>query len=177
MKITINNLKINLITINNMNYSFLQLFILFIFLTSYNLSAQQGISISSGTAVGLEGSSDFSIGQCAYISNESASGSEYQGLQQPYEINVSKVNNNVNIEIECSVYPNPFPDIINLKIPIEEIDNTYYYLFDHTGRVLNKEKIIQPVTQINLSNFNGSVYSLVVKKEFKLLKTFNIIKN
>ena len=74
----------DLLLLKTKKYFFLSLFGLFLATTW----AQELSVSSSGEGVGSGGGVSYSVGQTFYIVNTGSTGSESQGMQQPYEISV-----------------------------------------------------------------------------------------
>ena len=74
--------------------------------------AQEAVSAAGGNTFGSGGTASYTVGQVAYTTNSSASGTITQGVQQPYEILVATgVAEAKGISLECIVYPNPTNDL------------------------------------------------------------------
>jgi len=154
-------------------------FLLFIGLTA--LKAQETIPASGGNATGSGGTVSFSVGQVVYTTNTGTNGSVAQGVQQPYEISIVTGLETVNgITLECSVYPNPAIDLLNLKIDAPtslSLQSMSYQLFDINGKPLEYRKITDVVTSIKMSGLPMAAYYLKLSENNTVVKTFKIIKN
>lgn len=154
-------------------------FLLFIGLTA--LKAQEAIPASGGNASGSGGTVSFTVGQVVYTTNTGTNGSVAQGVQQPYEISVvtSLVTAN-GITLQCSAYPNPLTDLLNLKIDALtslSLQSMSYQLFDMNGKPLEYRKITDVVTSIKMSGLPMAAYYLKISENNTVVKTFKIIKN
>jgi hypothetical protein len=58
--------------------------------SGYGLAMQNTISSAGGNAKGSGGSASFTVGQIFYTKLSGTNGSVVQGIQQPYEISISK---------------------------------------------------------------------------------------
>lgn len=143
----------------------------------FGLQAQDATTAAGGDASGSGGSASYSVGQPVYTSNTSASGNVNQGVQQPYEIIITSVNNNADINLMLSVYPNPSIDYINLVVGSKDLTNITFQLYDVQGKVLVNQKVTSSQTSIRMADFATGVYFLNVVDKNSEVKTFKIIKN
>ena len=157
------------------------------------LKAQEAIPVTGGNASGTGGSVSYSVGQTVYTANLAPSGSEYQGVQQPFEISVlSGLENGQQFSLKCSVYPNPTTDFLILSVD-GGIQTTYLAsLFDINGKMLSNTILSGTETRIDLRGLAPSAYFLKISgtrqistsKQMndpasvsQLIETFKIIKN
>jgi hypothetical protein len=138
--------------------------------------AQQATTSSGGNAIGVGGSTSYSIGQVAYITQTGSTGYITQGIQQAYEIFTLGVNNFPEIKLSMSVYPNPTISNITLKVEDLGLNDLRIELFDTNGRQIQSKKVQSTNTFIDLENLPSSTYILKVESENKTIKTFKIIK-
>ncbi|PKP02730.1 MAG: hypothetical protein CVU11_10780 [Bacteroidetes bacterium HGW-Bacteroidetes-6] len=145
-------------------------------LFSTTMAAQETIPAAGGDASGSSGTANYSVGQVFYNTNtDPATGSEAQGVQQPYEI--SEITGLWESITECSkisVYPNPVTDFITLEI--ENFEKTDYGLYDMNGKLILSQKCESNETFIVMENLPSATYILVVS-DSNQTKTFQIIKN
>jgi hypothetical protein len=143
------------------------------------LQAQNAVPTTGGNASGSGGSVSYSVGQVVYITNTSVStGSVSQGIQQPYEISVvTGLEEAKGITLQCSAYPNPTTDFLNLKVENYDNTNLSYQLFDMNGKLLETKKIVSNQTSIVMSNLVPATYFVKVTESNKEIKMFKIIKN
>ncbi len=143
-----------------------------------DLQAQQVLTTSGGNATGGSGSVSYTIGQIVYTTNANSNGSVAQGVQQPYEISViTGIESAKDINLICSVYPNPTTDFLTLKV--ENYDKEYlsYWLYDFNGNLLLNKKVEANVCSVSMQNLLSGTYILKVTDNNKVIKTFKIIKN
>lgn len=145
------------------------------------LKAQEAIPVSGGNASGYGGSVSYSVGQVIYTANTGTSGSEAQGVQQPFEISV--VTGNVDtkgINLACTVFPNPATDHVLLKVENGLSDDLSYLLYDASGKILEKKEVRGNETTIQMGMLVPASYFLkIVKTEHAssaVVKTFKIVK-
>ena len=154
------------------------LFILFLFcLYMGSLQGQETIPAIGGNATGTGGSVSYSVGQVVYTTNTGTNGSVSQGVQQPYEISVvTAVENTQDINLVCTVYPNPTSGFLKLVIKSFDYENLRFSLYNMNGVLLQDEKVEARETEISLDNQSYSVYFLKVIKDDLEIKVFKIIK-
>ncbi|MEI6090137.1 MAG: T9SS type A sorting domain-containing protein [bacterium] len=143
------------------------------------LYAQESIPASGGNASGTGGSISYTVGQVVYKTNSGTTGSEAQGVQQPYEISVvSVLDEPKGITLKCSAYPNPVADFLKLTIENLSTVSLTYQLYDVNAKLLDNKKIEGNETRISMSNFSAGTYFLKVTNSNNLeVKSFKIIKN
>jgi hypothetical protein len=152
--------------------------ILIFYIGISGLKAQETITISGGNTTGGGGSVSYTIGQIVYTTNTGTNGSVAQGVQQPFEISVViGIDEAKDIQLECSVYPNPTLGLLKLKVENIKLTDLRYQLFDMNGRLLQSQNIEKAETEITIENLVATTYFLKItagsKKE---VKTFKIIK-
>ena len=142
-----------------MKYLILTLMIL----SRTELQAQVAIPASGGYASESAVSISYSIGQLVYINYTGSNSSIIPGVQQPYEISVlSGIKEATNINIICSVFPNPSTDIIIMKVENYTKEDLSYQLYDLYGNLLENNKIEGNETSIHMVNYKCAPYFLRV---------------
>jgi len=140
--------------------------------------AQEVLPVAGGDANNSGGSVSYSIGQVVYTTNTGTNGSVTEGVQQPYEISVVVgIEPARNINLICTVYPNPATDLLTLEVEIPNNENLYYQLYDMMGKLLISKKLIDIRTTIPMANLAPATYFMKVTDNQKVVKTFKIIKN
>jgi hypothetical protein len=152
--------------------------ILIFYIGLSGIQAQETISTTGGNATGGGGSVSYTIGQIVYTTNIGTNGSVAQGVQQPFEISVViGIDEAKDIQLVCSVFPNPTLGLLKLKVENFTLTDLKYQLFDLYGRLLQSQKIEKAETEITIENSGATTYFLKItdgnKKE---VKTFKIIK-
>ncbi len=141
------------------------------------LQAQEAIPATGGNASGSGGSVSYSVGQVADKTNTGITGSETQGVQQPYEISVVTGLEDVKeISLNFSAYPNPTKEYVKLRTENYKTKRLTYRLLDISGKILESKNIDKSETIINMKNFASAAYFLKVIRDKKEVKTFKIIK-
>jgi hypothetical protein len=139
-------------------------------------TAQDAVPAAGGDATGVGGSAAYSVGQVVYTS-VSGTGSVNQGVQQPYVIIATGVNNHPDIHLSMSVYPNPSITFITLNLGKLDFLNMSYQLLDVQGKLVASEKITSSESMIKMEEYAAGNYFLKVLDFSTDLKTFQIIKN
>lgn len=142
-----------------------------------SMQAQNGTVASGGEATGSGGKVSYSIGQINYISATGSGGFISQGIQQPYEIYINTGIDEIGIDLNYSVYPNPATDNLNLKIEGDNYSSLRFVLTAMDGKLLTDEFIKNKNTTISMQAFANGTYILTVFQESKKIKSYNIIKN
>ncbi len=146
-------------------------------LISGQLLAQHTIAASGGDASGTGGSVSFTVGQVVYTTNSDASGTESQGVQQPFEIYQTVGIDDGSPEFICSLYPNPTSDFIVLEIPDYSNAEMFYFLYDDAGKLVRSGQVSGTATEIRMNQLSLGSYLLSVMNQQQVLKSFTIIKN
>lgn len=141
------------------------------------LIAQEASLASGGDASGSGGSSSYSVGQVLYNTNSGGNTSVAEGVQQPYEISiVTGVDDNNDLNIGMTIFPNPTTGTVTLKIN-EQTDGLSYQLFDVAGKLLASKRISDNMSVISMDALARATYILRVLQNDSPLQSFQIIKN
>lgn len=138
--------------------------------------AQESINSAGSNHSNNSGTVSFSIGQTFNTTFKNPSISVSTGVQQPYEILVINNTSDINITLNCSIYPNPTSDQFVIRIDLYKNEEWDYELYSVNGTIIIKDKLQTNITTINLSNLNSSVYFLKVTNSKNQMKTFKILK-
>jgi type IX secretion system substrate protein len=149
--------------------------IAFLLLGLGGLHAQESPTATGGEATGTGGTASYSVGQIVYTTNTGTNGSVAQGVQQPYEISTTVGINEITINLELSVYPNPTTNYLTLKV--DDNTNLSYQLYDLQGKIIEGKMLQSTSTNINLEAQPAATYFVKVIKNKQIVKTFKIIKN
>ena len=139
--------------------------------------AQQATTATGGNASGSGGTVAYSVGQIFYTTNTGTTGSEAQGVQQPYEISIVLGIDNHSINLELSAYPNPTTNNLTLNVGKAELSTLNFQLYDISGKLIEIRKIISSTETIGMANLPSTTYFLKVSNNNNEVKTFKIIKN
>ncbi len=100
-----------------------------------------------------------------------------QGFNQTTYL-TSDISESEFSNIKITVYPNPTPTMLNIKISKQEnLDDLEYFVSDMQGKIISIKKVSSNVEQIDFSNFADNMYFLQVRNKSKVIKTFKIQKN
>lgn len=153
-------------------------FVMAIMMSLSTMIAQNAILPCGGDAAGSGGSASYSVGQVVYQFKKNSETSVSEGVQQPFEIFVSGIDEHAEISLNAIVFPNPTINSVELKIETESITVAYdVFLYDVTGRLLKTLKVAEKQTLIEMETFAPGTYFLKILENRELLKTFKIIKS
>ncbi len=146
-----------------------------IFLSS--LHAQEGFSASGGQALGIVGSSSYTVGQTVYDTYTGSTDSVAQGIQQTYDIVALLGAAIAGINLELGAYPNPTQETLTLKIDNYKNESLTYQLYDLQGKLWDSQSVKGAQTQLDMKDLAVGTYLLSIQDQKALIKTFRIIKN
>lgn len=142
------------------------------------VQGQSTIPSTGGNANGSGGSVSYTVGQITYQTQSGSNGTVAQGVQQPYEISVvTAVENTEDINLVCTVYPNPTSGFLKLIVESLDYENLRFRLYNINGVLLQDKKVEDRETEISLDNQSYSAYFLKVIKDNLEIKVFKIVKN
>jgi len=150
--------------------------IVIVLLFNTKIVAQTATVSSGNTANSSQGSVSYTIGQIAYTSSTSSSGSIEQGVQQSYSISETLGAQESAISLKIVAFPNPTTNTLQLKLENDNPDLSYR-LVNLLGETISIEKIVSNSTIINMKQKPSATYFLNIYHQSNLIKTFKIIKN
>jgi hypothetical protein len=157
------------------NYPMYKLVVLAIWVLSIlQLQAQKGVTASGGDANNSTGSISYSVGQIDFAAATNATGAINAGIQQPYEVFVSAVDE-AFFNAEINVFPNPADHYISLNIQ-DFKEGFSYQLFDLNGKLISSGNILEQLTNISMLQLPTATYLLNVQEGQKTIKSFKIVK-
>ena len=141
--------------------------------------AQNSPVSSGGVGNGEGGSFTYSFGQTFYhVIGWNITFAE--GVIQPYEISLYDPNGDlveeVENDMEYTVYPNPTDDFLMLSISGSAVNNIEFQLLNIEGQIIAYQQIESEETRIDLQHLPPTTYMLRIMQKGKDLKTFKIIK-
>jgi hypothetical protein len=140
------------------------------------VQAQQGITVTGGSASGSGGTAAYSVGQVFYTTSTGTGGSVAQGMQQAYEIATILGLEERQISLNMVAYPNPTTDYLTLSIGNTELSSLRFQLYDGTGKLIESKKITSTSETIEMGSLASALYFLKVVNNNKEVKTFKIFK-
>lgn len=138
-------------------------------------AAQEAATAAGGDISGTGGSVAYSVGQAAYISNSGSTGSESQGVQQPYVVTTAAIADPA-YSLSISVFPNPATNQLILQAGEIQKGTLSYALFDAQGKLVVRQAIIACQTYIDMNACAPGAYLLSVTRDNMPVKTFKIIR-
>jgi hypothetical protein len=152
------------------------MFLASVLLATQFVYSQEAIAASGSEATGSGGSGSYTVGQVFYTTQTSATGSESQGVQHPFEFQTLSNPELITVNLTAVTYPNPTKDFIILKITDSALHNLQYTLFDANGKAIASGLITESSTQVQMKYLSIGAYVLKVSQKNKALKTFKILK-
>jgi hypothetical protein len=137
----------------------------------------QSSPVATGDDVsGAGGSMSYSIGQIDYRQLDLASGTIYQGVQQPYElfsVGLEEWDSNISI----SAYPNPMTSQLTIAFPDEVLTNMRFTMIDESGRLIQQGTLETKETVIDVLGLARANYFLTVYKKDRSVRVYKLVKN
>lgn len=107
--------------------------------------------------------------------NSDGSTTIYEGVQQPYEIQIIGIDNYPGITLNAVVFPNPTVGNVELTMNNVQLEGEVR-VFDMNGKFLFVKKIEGENTEIPMSDLSAGAYFVNVVNGTQVLKTFKVIK-
>ncbi len=139
------------------------------------LSAQSVIVPFGGDATDGSVTVSYTVGQVAVQANSDGSTTIYEGVQQPYEIQIIGIDNYPCITLNAVVFPNPTIGNVQLTINNVQLEGEVK-VFDANGKFLFSREIEGGTTEIPMSDLSAGTYFVNVVSEKQVLKTFKVVK-
>ena len=139
------------------------------------LSAQSVIVPFGGDATDGSVTVSYTVGQVAVQANSDGGTTIYEGVQQPYEIQIIGIDNYPGIVLNAIVYPNPTVGNVQLTMNNVQLEGEVR-VFDMNGKILIVKKIEGENTEIPMSDLAAGPYFVNVMSEKQVLKTFKVVK-
>ncbi|WP_370087323.1 T9SS type A sorting domain-containing protein [Ekhidna sp.] len=136
------------------------------------VNAQEVISSQGDSYSQVNGSIDFTIGEVVTNTLTGDNGYLTQGFHQS-TLTISEVLGYQ--EHEISIFPNPSMNV--LYINSSEFKDVDYTLYDSKGKIVLQSRLSESQTQIQVHELGAGVYSLILRSESSILKSFKIIKS
>jgi hypothetical protein len=142
--------------------------------SSLCLYAQSSISAAGGQGLSNAGKVEYTIGQVAYRNYSSASGKINEGVQQPYEILILRIENSEESTLP-DVYPNPANDKVYIRFN-KLTESVYFELLNEEGKVQLGDKIKDAQTELLMKDLPATIYFLKIYSSNAKCTTFKLIK-
>lgn len=156
---------------------FLAGYILIWFTGAGFIHAQETLATTGGSFTSSTGSVSFAVGQVAYNTIDNNNTSAYEGVIQPYEIQMVTANRNItDTDASVSLFPNPIINDLTIQITTTVQKNTSYKLYDISGKLLEEKPILKENTKIKFSNRYSGIYLLTIINNNAVVNTFKIVK-
>jgi hypothetical protein len=135
---------------------------------------QQAIVATGGNVSGSGGSVSYSIGQVAYTSSQD--GFVNGGVQQPYEVLITSVDETFSADYQVNIYPNPTAHEL-----VIQTKNAYASLtaevFNQAGGSIESMKLRSDLTTISVMNWAAGAYVIRLKDERGKSAVYQVIKH
>jgi hypothetical protein len=149
--------------------------ILILFLAGSVVSAQQVVSSNGDSRSAASYEVSWTVGEAVIETFTGSSNALTQGFHQT-KITVTAVSEILFPGLEIKVFPNPTPDIITIHFS-EYVENSRYFLYDFTGKLLENKLISSTDTEISMNNYASGQYILKLTDESQRpIQTFQIVK-
>ena len=146
----------------------------FCFLSNFYLCAQSTISSAGGQGLSSSGKVDYTIGQIGYTNYSTSSGKINEGVQQPFEILILKLESSEGFALP-EVFPNPSYDKVFIRF--NSLDKPMFYeLINQDGKVQLSDKINDAQTELKINELTENIYFLKVFSSNNKFTTFKLIK-
>jgi hypothetical protein len=142
---------------------------------SVSVSAQEATVVSGGYAAGLYGSASYSLGQNAYYTFSSLSGTVTQGVQQPFEV-FALSDGSIPLSVNFTLYPNPTYDRLYVDIADNVPESLVLSVFDMKGGVIHTQRVIDSITMISLDGLSSGIYVVKIMESSERSQSFKIVK-
>lgn len=148
----------------------------YMLLTVVSAYAQQAVLPAGGEAIGSGGSVSYSVGQVAYTTNGSSSGTLTQGVQQPYEVIATSLEEEHNGQLMATAFPNPASSLINIHLQ-SMVDNGNYRLVDGLGQLVLQGRLGGTDDTIDMAALPAASYTLLLFRSDTPIGSFTVIKH
>ena len=138
--------------------------------------ASAGGYLDNGTV-----SLSFTVGEVAVTTLTGGDMILTQGFQQPFELDVTGVDDNHPVNWSVKTYPNPVQDHLNIRFTIRNPQDFTVVVMDITGKkvFVNKYMQVQPgeVKEIDMQQYHAGIYMIsVTSQDQKVRRVYKISK-
>lgn len=146
--------------------------VLFSLFASIAVSAQEVVATQGEYYSNTSASIEFTMGEVIINTGNDGTNELTQGFHQT-NWNFLGVDDFVP-DYQATIFPNPTQDILNIKASVFE--NVTYSLYDAQGKLVMQNILFKEQTSIQVSQLFPGDYSLTLKSETQILKTFKLVK-
>ncbi|MCC7503158.1 MAG: hypothetical protein IT229_11555 [Flavobacteriales bacterium] len=150
--------------------------LLFALLYTVSTHAQQAVLPTGGEATGTGGTVSYSVGQVAYTTTSSSTGTMTQGVQQPYEVIATSLVEESNGQLMATAFPNPASSLINIHLQ-SMVENGNDRLVDGLGQLMLQGRIDGTDDTIDMAALPAASYVLLLFRNETPIGSFTVIKH
>lgn len=139
-------------------------------------SAQNNFVATGSSSTTTAGEVSVSIGQIAYVSDSSLSGSVSEGNQQTFDI----TDGIIQIPADgymVKAFPNPFPGNIYITIGGEKAATVEVELYNTNGSLLKHETFASADYCLKTENLAPGSYMILIRSKNFEIRRYKLIKN
>lgn len=141
-------------------------------------AAQSGTVGSGGEGAGSGGTISFTIGQPIANTLDLPDYTVYEGVQQPYELFVTSIDDSTVDNPDIVLFPNPTAGEITMRFHDgHSYADFRYVIYDVRGVPLRNDIVRENTTHIQVSDWPAGTYHLYLTNGRQPGKSFHIIKN
>jgi hypothetical protein len=130
----------------------------------YNLSSSTWQQLASIPSIERRGGMCFNNGSTLYYT--AGIDQVNNRLKETWKVfNPTTISEN-DLSEKVKAYPNPANDFIDIET---DLSNCYFSVFDVTGKLILREKIVQNKTRIDLSSYSNGLYFIQLKSDENVL--------
>ena len=138
------------------------------FAQSATLAVKSETSATSTVVVQPKSEANFTTELNDVISNEQ---------HQPFQISVESGKEDMAISLTIEAATDQSTKHVSLGVAEYDLNKLTYSLYNKKGKLIDKEELKGPVTEIDMDGYADGTYILKVENSLAELKTFKIIKN
>lgn len=136
----------------------------------------QSSTVSAGGDAEGAGSVSWTVGQVVQDPQSGSGGSLSVGVQQPYVIINTGVDDVLGIDLQLNVAPNPTRASVRLLVDTERHQGLQYELLGLDGQRIHTDRIRGTETPIDMEHLASGTYLLRVYSDQRTMRSVRIIK-
>lgn len=133
-------------------------------------------SVSGGGNAAGAGTVSWTVGQVTQEPVTGSGGSLSVGVQQPYVLISTGVDDVPGIELQLSVAPNPTRASVRLLVDTEQHRGLHYELLNLDGQRIHADRVLASETPIDMEHLASGTYLLRVHSDQRIMRSVRIIK-